>query len=127
MLKGLRTLPAESLTALVHALLGRLPEDSSPAVIMVKPEPGSPNPKVNGHRISAISTYDPSILYILELATMLAIRDENSTAAVGKDLAEALQNIVRNAANNHPLIVSRATFYLLHLLSASHVRGSPVD
>ncbi|MCJ1394233.1 GDP/GTP exchange factor for ARF [Xylographa bjoerkii] len=115
------TLPPKPLAALTHALLDHLPEESSPAVIVVKPEQGSPNPKVNGQSQSSTTpSYDPSIVYILELSTMLAIRDEESTATIGQDVAEALQNIVRNATNNHALIVSRAAFYLLSLLSASH-------
>ncbi|MCJ1477728.1 GDP/GTP exchange factor for ARF [Lambiella insularis] len=118
---NIMTLPSESLVALSRALLDQLPEDSSPAVIVVKPEPGSPNPKVNGNRMNSdASSYDPSMVYILELLTILAIRDEESSCAIGQDVAEALQNIVRNAANNHSLVVSRAAFYLLHLLSASH-------
>ena len=106
-----------------RALLDQLPEDSSPAVIVVKPEPGSPKPKANGNRmVPTTSSYDPSMVYILELLTVLAIRDEESSCAIGQDVVEALQNIVRNATNNHSLVVSRAAFYLLHLLNASHVR-----
>lgn len=67
------------------------------------------------------SVYNPSAVYVLELASMLAIRDENSALAVGRDVAEALQDVVRNAPNLHPMIVSRAVFYLLHLLEASYV------
>ncbi|MCJ1385348.1 GDP/GTP exchange factor for ARF [Xylographa soralifera] len=115
------TLPPKPLAALTHALLDQLPEESSPAMIVVKPEQGSPNLKVNGQSQNLMTpSYDPSIVYILELSTMFAIRDEASTATIGQDVAEALQNIVRNAANNHSLIVSRAVFYLLSLLSASH-------
>lgn len=119
----IRTIPSESLTALVHALLDHLPEDSAPVVITVKPDPSSPGlPKPNGHRTNpGALVYDPSVLYILELSTLLAIRDEASTVAVGKDVAETLQNIVRAAADTHPLTVSRAVYYLLHLLDASHV------
>ena len=117
-----RTLPPKPLAALTHALLGQLPEESSPAVIVVKSEQGSSNPKVNGQaQNSTTPSYDPSIVFILELSTMLAMRDEVSTATIGQDVAEALQNIVRNAANNHSTVVSRAAFYLLSLLSASHV------
>ena len=120
--KDVRTLPSKPLAALTHALLDQIPEESSPAVIVVKPEQGSPNPRVNGQSQSLTTpSYDPSIVYILEISTMFAIRDEASTATIGQDVAEALQNIVRNAANNHSLIVSRAAFYLLSLLSASHV------
>lgn len=93
-------------------------------VMVVKPEPGSPT-KPNGNRVATTSDYDPRIVYILELAAILAIKDEDSTAAVGKDVAEALQNVVRGSANSHPVIVSRAVFYLLHLLNVSHVSPSP--
>ena len=92
-------------------------------VIVVKPEPGSPT-KPNGNRAASTSNYDPRVVYILELAAMLAIKDEDSTATIGKDVAEALQNVVRGSANSHPLIISRAIFYLLHLLNVSHVSPS---
>ena len=125
----IRTIPSGSLTALVHALLDHLPEDSAPVVITVKPDPSSPGlPKPNGHRTNpGALVYDPSVVYILELSTLLAIRDEASTAAVGKDVAETLQNIVRAAADTHPLTVSRAVYYLLHLLDASHVSQASAE
>ena len=123
---GHRKMPSDSSNWLVHALLDHLPHKSSPVVIVVKPDPLSPNPsKPNRHRSSSgAPIYDPSILYVLEMASMLATRDDTSIAAVGKDVAEALQNVVRDATNVHPLIVSRAIFYLLHLLHASHVSDS---
>ena len=110
---------------MVHTLLDQLPQKSSPVVIVVKPDVGSPNSsKINGHRTSSAIFYDPSVVYILEVATLLAIRGEAASADIGKDVAEALQNVVRDASNIHPLIVSRAVFYLLHLLQASHVSPS---
>ncbi|MCJ1357907.1 MAG: GDP/GTP exchange factor for ARF [Icmadophila ericetorum] len=119
---NLMTIPSECLASLVHALLDQLPEDAAPVVITVKPDPSSPGlPKPNGHRTNpGALAYDPSVVYILELSTMLAIRDETATIAVGKDVAETLQNIVRAASNTHPLTVLRAVYYLLHLLNASH-------
>jgi brefeldin A-resistance guanine nucleotide exchange factor 1 len=93
-------------------------------VIVVKPEPGSPT-KSSANRATTTSNYDPRIVYILELAAMLAIKDERSSATIGREVAEALQNVVRGSANSHPLIVSRAVFYLLHLLNASHVSSIP--
>jgi brefeldin A-resistance guanine nucleotide exchange factor 1 len=115
-------LPSEGLSALVHALLEHLPQDSAPVVAVVKAEPGSSNPiKLNGHRpVASISNYNPSIVYVLEFASMLAIRDESCAQAVGKDVAEALQDVVRGASHLHPVIVSRAIFYLLNLLNASY-------
>ena len=119
----LRTLATEALTLVCHILLEHLPEEGSPLVIVVKPDPTSPiSPKTNGHRqVPGRSNYDPSTLYILELATMLAIRDEQSVQAVGKEVTEALLHIVRDSANVHPMVLSRTVFYLLHLLNASHV------
>ena len=119
-------MPPQSLKSLILALLKQLPEDSSPVVIVVKPDLPSPTPaKANGHRQdSGHPTYDPSIVYILELATIIAMRNDESITAVGPDVAEALQSVVRDAANVHPLIVSRAVFYLLHLLNASQVSSS---
>ena len=108
----------------MHVLLDELPQVSSPVVIVVKPDPSSPNPaKVDGHRsVTGNSNYDPSLIFVLELATILAMRDEMSVATIGKDVAEALQNVIRDATNIHPLVISRAVLYLLHLLNASHVR-----
>lgn len=120
-----RDMPPQPLKSLVLALLKQLPENSSPVVIIVKPDLPSPTPanldwlrQDSGHPI-----YDPSIVYILEFATTIAMRSDESVAAVGQDVAGALQSVVRDAANVHPLIVSRAAFYLLQLLNASQVRN----
>ena len=126
MLMIFRNMPPQSLKSLVLAFLKQLPEDSSPVVIVVKPDLPSPTPaKADGHRQdSGHPVYDPSIVYILELVTIIAMRNDESIAAVGQDVAEALQSVVRDAPNVHPLIVSRAVFYLLHLLHASQVSSS---
>ena len=106
----------------MHALLEHLPQDSTPVVAVVKSEPGSPNPaKPNGHPSLAVSNYNPSTIYILELASMQVIKNKDGASAVGKDVVEALQNILRNSNSYHPLIVSRTAFYLLHILNANHV------
>lgn len=117
-------LSADSLTALVQEFLSHLPEDSMPVLTVVKPETLPSSPKLNGHRMSHVpANYHPSTVYILELITMLAIRDEKSAQLVGKDVAEVLQNVVRGAAHQHALVVSRAVFCLLNLLRASYVCG----
>lgn len=114
-------MPADALKLLVQALLDHLPKESSP--IVLKPDRLTPGPiRTNGHQSTAHDiSYDPSVVYLLELATIIALRDSDTIAAVGESVADALQNIVRDASNTHSLIVSRAVFYLLHLLNASQV------
>ena len=116
-----RSMPAASRRALLHALLGLLPEQSSPVVISVKPDQPRPTPiRPNGNRSKAThSSYDPSTVFILELATVLATRDAESVELMAQPVADALQYVVRDSANVHPLTLSRAVFYLLFLLNAS--------
>lgn len=118
-----RQMPPNALQSLLSALLAQLPEESSPVVIVVKPAlPAHSTTKPNGHRVSSNSPgYDPSMVYVLELATIIALRDQETIRTLGKDVVEALHNAIRNAASSHPLIVSRAVFYLLHILAVSHV------
>ncbi|KAI9780242.1 MAG: GDP/GTP exchange factor for ARF [Geoglossum umbratile] len=113
-------LPGPALRSLILSLLSQLPEESSPAVIVVKPELPQPNP-TNASRSAANGPiYDPAVVYILELATILAIRDKSTVESFGKEVGEALQTVIRDAANAHHITVSRAIFYLLSLLQASH-------
>lgn len=115
-------MPPESLNHLVHALLEHLPEQTSPVVIVVKPDkPAQSNPPTNGHRTKEGIKYDPALVFVLELATILAMRDAETITAVGKPVADALYSVVRNATKVHPLVLSRAVYYLLHLLNASQV------
>ena len=117
-------MPPAARESLVHALLHRLPEQSSPVVIVVRPEKPAPAPlKTNGHRSNRSTlSYDPSVVLILELSTTIATRDPESVALMGQAVADALQAIVRDAANVHPLVLSRAVYYLLYLVNASQVR-----
>ena len=116
-------MPTRSLQELVSTLLEQLPEKSSPVVITVKPERPSPNPpRTNGHRIvNQGPIYDPAIVFVLELATVLAMRDAESIAILGQAVADALHTVVRDAANVHSLVLSRSVYYLLRLLNASQV------
>jgi brefeldin A-resistance guanine nucleotide exchange factor 1 len=119
----LSELPVESLRSLIATLLSQIPEDSSPRVIVVKPElpaPTSPRPSSRRSRANA-AAYDPTLVYVLEFATMLALRDAETVRELGKDVAAALQSVLRNAANVHFVTVSRVVYYLLSLLKASHV------
>ncbi|KAI9705603.1 MAG: GDP/GTP exchange factor for ARF [Candelina mexicana] len=119
---NINQMPTESIKSLVASLLDLLPEDSSPIVIVVKAEvPPSTAVKTNGHRPRPKGPiYDPTVVYVLEFATMLALTGPETVEAVGQTVAEALQTVIRDAANVHPVIVSRTVFYLLNLLHASH-------
>lgn len=116
-------MPPEGRESLVRALLKQLPEQSSPVVIVIRPEKPAPAPiRTNGRRSNASTpAYDPSVVFVLELSTILATRDPESVTVMGQAVADALQAIVRDAANVHPLILSRAVFYLLYVMNASQV------
>ncbi|EEA28296.1 guanine nucleotide exchange factor (Gea2), putative [Talaromyces marneffei ATCC 18224] len=122
MLNNLKSLPQSSLSNLVDALLLELPEENASAVIVVKTErPSSAGPRPSSTKSDLTSPgYNPGMLYTLELATVLAIRDAETIEAVGENLAGSLQGIVRDARNVHPLIVSRVLYYLLNLLRLSY-------
>lgn len=117
-----RTLPLSSLTALTDALLSELP-DESPAVIVVKPErPTSSASRFSTGRPSSDGpSYDPNVVYILELATLLALRDDETMQAIGENVAGALRGIIRDSQNFHPLVISRVVSYLLSLLRVGYV------
>jgi brefeldin A-resistance guanine nucleotide exchange factor 1 len=118
-------LPVESLKSLTHALLNALPEDESPRVISVKTEaPSTQQTRSPAGKASADApVYEPSLVYVLELATILALRDEETISTLGADAAEALQVAIRDAEHLHPVALSRAVFYLLSLLRASNDHG----
>ena len=114
-------MPPSSRQSLVYALLSFLPEQSSPVVISVKPDQPRPTPiRTNAQRKQkADLSYDPSLVFVLELATILATRDAESVALIGQPVADAVQSVVRDSSNAHPLALSRAVYYMLLLLEAS--------
>ena len=119
-------LPVESLRSLTLSLLSHLPEHDSPRVIAVKPELPAPTPvRVNGTKspVAEAPVYDPAVVYVLELATILALRDEETISALGADIAKALQTVISDADRLHPVALSRTVFYLLSLLRASNDHG----
>ena len=122
-------MPPQSRQSLVRALLKQLPEPSSPVVIIVRPDRTTPaSARTNGHReIPSKPAYDPSVVFVLELATIMATRDTESVALMGQAVADALQTVVRDANNVHPLVLARAVYYLLYLLNASQVRSQWVS
>lgn len=118
-------LPVGSLKSLTLALLGSLPENESPRVISVKPEVPSPQTARGSAPKATAETpvYNPALVYVLELATILALRDEETISTLGSDAADALQVTVGDAEHLHPVALSRAVFYLLSLLRASNDHG----
>lgn len=111
-------MPVQSLKSLASALLEQIPDDPSSVIITVKSEQEAPT---NGQKSSAHGpVYDPAMVYLLELCTVLALRDNETVQALGADVAEALQNVMRNAPSYHWIMISRTMFYLLHLLHASY-------
>lgn len=117
-----RSLPLSSLEMLVEALLSHLPEENAPAVIFVKPERPTPSSRPLTTRVDPNQPkYDPSMIFVLELATVITLRDEKTLETLGEMLATNLQTLVRDAKNLHPLTVSRLVYYLLNLLRLSHV------
>lgn len=120
-----RNLPVNALQPLVQALLSQLPDEASSTIIAVKSDGG--NTSVNGQKTTANGPiYDPAFVYILELSSMLALRDEETIEKLGAEVSEALQNVVRNATSYHPTVVGRVVFYLMSLLHASYV-GIPAS
>nr|POE72422.1 uncharacterized protein CFP56_12295 [Quercus suber] len=115
-------LPVSSLKSLTMSLLSHLPEQDSPRVITVKPElPASSPLRPNPARAEPDQpVYDPAVVYILELTTILALRDEETITTLGADVAEALQSVIADAERLHPVALSRTVFYLLSLLRASN-------
>lgn len=113
--------PIEALQSLLDSLLAQIPEDSSPRVITVKPDLPAPSPlRPNGSKARTQgSQYDPSLVFALELATIVALRDAETVEKLGKSVADALQTVLRDN-NVHPVVLSRTVYYLLKLLRGSN-------
>lgn len=116
-------LPLESLEVFFQTLVAHIPEESTPRVIVVKAEMPAPTPvRPNGQKAKQVGiAYDASVVFVLEFATILTARDAETISKFGEEIADALQSVVRDAPHMHPLIVSRAVYYLLSFLRASHV------
>lgn len=122
-LANISQLPIEPLRSLLTSLLEQIPEDGSPRVIVVKPDlPSAASPRPNGSKAKMNRpAYDPSLVFVLELATVLALRDEETVRELGKDVIDALGTVVRDASKLHPVVIARSVYYLLRLLKASNV------
>ncbi|KAF2451285.1 hypothetical protein P171DRAFT_375329 [Karstenula rhodostoma CBS 690.94] len=121
-LANISQLPLDSLRSLLMSLLEQIPEDGSPRVIVVKPElPSTVTPRTNGNKVKLNRpVYDPSLVFVLELATVLALRDDETVQELAKDVADALSTVIKDAAKLHPVLIARCVYYLLSLLKASN-------
>ncbi|KAF3066536.1 hypothetical protein GL218_09031 [Daldinia childiae] len=119
---NISALSADSLSPLLEALLDELPDDESSAVpvITVKAESLPSSPTSGSKTPSKKPTYDPAVVYILEFCTVLSLRDNETVEHLGKPVAEALQMILRDSPQHHPILVSRAAFYQFSILKASY-------
>jgi brefeldin A-resistance guanine nucleotide exchange factor 1 len=61
------------------------------------------------------------LVFVLELATVLALRDEETVKDLAKDVIDALASVIRDATKHHYVVVARSAYYLLSLLKASNV------
>lgn len=119
---NISNLPASDLRPLVKTLLDEVPEDDSSTVpvITVKPEGMSSSPANSPKPQGKRPVYEPSVVYILEFCTVLALRDAETIKLLGKQVAEVLQTILRDSSRHHPILVSRAAFYQFSILKASY-------
>jgi hypothetical protein len=84
----------------------------------------SPQPGTNGQNAPGGVKYDPGVAFILEFCTLLATRDEATTEAMGKQVFDTLQGILRDSSQWHAITVSRVAFYALRVLKASYVSAT---
>jgi brefeldin A-resistance guanine nucleotide exchange factor 1 len=126
-LANISQLPMEALRALLGSLLEHIPEDGSPRVIVVKPEvPGAASRPNNNKSKGNRPIYDPSLVFVLELATVLVLRNDDTIKELAKDVTEALSNVIRDVSVHHPVVIARSVYYLLSLLQASNVSSEHV-
>jgi brefeldin A-resistance guanine nucleotide exchange factor 1 len=121
-LSNIFNLPSESIQLVAAALLSQLPDESSP-IVVVRPE--RPTTIPSRSEVSRSSppdaSYNPGTVFLLEFATILTLRDEDTVARAGEHLAASLQTAIRDASNLHPLTSSRMVHYLLDLLRHAYV------
>lgn len=109
----------------MQTLLEELPDTSSAVIILIRPDRSIPASTGDESHQQALrkSAYDPSAVFILELATTLAIRDSDVLAKTGQAVADALHNAIRSSTNTHPLMLSRVVAYLLRLMRVSQAHS----
>ncbi|KAL2761235.1 hypothetical protein ACRALDRAFT_1059151 [Sodiomyces alcalophilus JCM 7366] len=110
-------LRTEDLGPLVEALLATMPGQQNTTMIPLEPDtvPATPLRDLEG-----LHSYNPALLFAVEFATSLALRDDDTISSFAPKVIEVIQVILRDANQHHVMTISRATFYLLCLLRASY-------
>src|SRR4051794_16242731 len=89
-----RDLDIECSTYLIESLLALLPEEGNPLIIH-KPDPATIPSTVNTTFVDKNPKYDPAVVYVLELASCIALRNQDTIAALGKQVVDTLQSVIR--------------------------------
>lgn len=112
-------LPVETLEPLVQALMSQLPDEPIADDASEKDEAVSQS---NGQkeRTTQGPVYSPAYVYVLELSTVLALRDTETVNVLGSSIADALQAVLRDNTFYHQTMVGRVVFYLFCLLKKSY-------
>jgi|SRR5579871_599203 len=87
-----------------------------------KPKAKDLNTSLNGTE-PVEATYDPSMVFLLEIATSLAIRNEESMKILSSELAAYCIELLRQRKVLHPILVERTLIYLLALKKKGHETG----
>jgi golgi-specific brefeldin A-resistance guanine nucleotide exchange factor 1 len=98
------------------------PASDATETAVLKPKPRESSPTLNGAETTAV-TYDPSMIFLLELATSIAIRNKESMQSLSSELAAYCIEVLRQRKVLHPILVERALIYLLALKKRGHEAG----
>ncbi|KAG5981365.1 hypothetical protein E4U55_003007 [Claviceps digitariae] len=113
-------LPVLPTTHLIEALLDQILEDDQNTVITVKQDT---IPTASGTIQGATSyqpTYDPTVAYILEFCTILALKNMELMQSMSRVVFSAILGLLRDPAKWHPITLSLATFHALSILKKSY-------
>lgn len=120
-----RTLHRDASRSLVSALLEGITIDAPENAADLSNSPTPPTLKsrdistpINSSE-SQEKPYDPSMLFLLEVATSLAIRNEESMRDLSAEVSEYCNEILRQRKHLHRILVERTLIYLM----AIHKRG----
>ncbi|RFU72673.1 guanine nucleotide exchange factor for adp ribosylation factors [Trichoderma arundinaceum] len=119
-LNNISKLPAARIDILVQALLEQLPQNDHSAVIGVKQDNVTVASTNGPIPSTSLPSYDPTAPFILELCTILTIRDDGCTATTAKQVLDAVHGILRDYGQWHGITVSRAAFYGLMILKSGY-------